>query len=218
MSPQYDRCMIVSRLLSLASTVSSQVGKYYLALSALTPKDVLAQSPIAGPSGLPLGTDTALIAIAGPAIIFFAIFIAVFGVFLMGRIKNWKMGVTALLLAITLGATPFALNMLKQGTDGSVNASPDEIPRNVRIVPLSKTSVQVVWDTDAEKIGAVRMSLAPYSVTETRIIVGSGGEKTKTHEVTIGNLASGKTYECEVLSGSLWYDNEGKRLVFRTSP
>jgi hypothetical protein len=211
----YDVHMGIHGLLSLASTASIQVEKYYLALSALTPKDVLAQSPVAGPSGLPLGTDTALLAIIGPAIIFFAIFIAVFGVFLLGRIKNWKMGVTALLLAITLGATPFALNMLKQGTDGSVKASPDEIPRNVRIIPLSKTSVQVVWDTDAEKIGAVRISLSPYLISNARIVVGNSEDKTKLHEITIGNLVTGKTYECEILSGSRWYDNEGKRLVFR---
>ena len=202
-------------LLSLASTVGLQVGKYYLALSALTPKDALAQSPVAGPSGFPQGTDTAFLAIVGPAIIFFAIFIAVFGIFLLGRIRNWKMGVTALLLAITLGATPFALNVLKQGTDESVNASPDEIPRNVKVVPLSKTSVQVVWDTDADKIGAVRISLAPYSIRNARIVVGNAGGKTKSHAITIENLTAGKTYELEVLSGSRWYDNGGKRLVFR---
>jgi len=207
--------MGMSGLLSLASSAGSEVEKYYLALSALTPKDVLAQPQTAGSTGLSQGADTALFAVIGPVIIFFVIFISVFGVFLIGRIRNWRMGMTVFLLAVTLASTPFALNVLKNGTDRAVNASPDEIPRNVRIVPLSKSSIQIIWETDADKIGAVRIGSQPYSVENTRIVVGNFGDKTRTHTVSIGNLIYGQTYECDVLSGARWYDNEGTRLVFQ---
>jgi hypothetical protein len=212
---QYDKHMVAERLLSLASLTGTMVEKYYLALSSLTPKDALAQTPIAGTSGLPLGTETAFVALYTPVAVFIIIFITVFGIFLVGRIRNWKMGITAFLLALTLAATPYALNVMKYGVDGAVNAGPDEIPRNVRIVPLSKTSVQVVWDTDTPKIGAVRMSPEPYAIENARIIIGNSRDKTTSHAVLIDNLVNGKTYECEVLSGSRWYDNKGNLLVFR---
>jgi hypothetical protein len=207
--------MVAERLLSLATLTGTTIEKYYLALSSLTPKDTLAQTPVAGVSGLPQGTDTALIALYAPVAVFIIIFITVFGIFFVGRIRNWKMGITAFLLAVTLAATPYALKVLKYGADGFVNAGPDEIPRNVRIVPLSMTSVQVVWDTDAPKIGAVRISSEPYVKENARIIIGNSHDKTTSHAVSIDNLVNGKTYECEVLSGSRWYDNKGNLLVFR---
>lgn len=206
--------MDIHGLLSFASSAGREVERYYLALSALTPKDGLTQVSAAGPSGVPQTDSTAIVALFGPLAIFFAIFVSVFGVFLVGRIRNWRMGVTAFLLAVTLASTPFVLSVLKNGTDGAVRASPDEIPRNVRIVPISNTSVQITWNTDADKIGAVRISSQTYNREKTRIILGNSGDNTKSHAVTIDKLTYGQSYGCEVLSGTRWYDNVGKRLVF----
>jgi hypothetical protein len=207
--------MIIGRLLSLATSTGHEVERYYLALSALTPKDGLAQSPVAGPSGVPQVDNAMAFASFGPVVIFFVVFVSVFGVFLVGRIRNWRMGVTAFLLAGMLASTPFVLTSIKNGTDGTVHASPDEIPRNVRIIPLSQTSVQIVWETESEKIGAIRIGMKPYSIEKSRTVIGNSGSKTKTHAVTIDRLTYGQTYESEVLSGARWYDNGGQRLVFR---
>jgi hypothetical protein len=207
--------MIVSRFLSLVTSAGHDVEKYYLALSALTPKDGLTQISVAGPSGVQQADSTTVVALFGPVVISFAIFISVLGVFLIGRIRNWRVGVTAFLLAMTLASTPFVLSGLKNGIDERVSASPDEIPRNVRIIPISKTSVQIIWDTDAAKVGAVRIGALPYSTEKTRIIVGNSGDKTKVHAVSIFTLTYGQIYECEVLSGTRWYDNGGNRLRFQ---
>lgn len=207
--------MGIHGLISMVPSAGREVENYYLALSSLTPKDALTQVPVAGPSGIQQASNAAVVGLFGPFVIFSSIFIAVFGVFLIGKIRNWRMGITAFLLAITLASTPFALSVLKNGTDGRVNASPDEIPRAVKIVPISKTSVQIVWNTDADKIGSVRIGIRPFIEGKTRTIVGNSGAKTKVHAVTIDKLTVGEIYECEVLSGARWYDNGGLRLLFQ---
>jgi len=138
------------------------------------------------------------------------------GTFLIGKIRNWRTGVMAVLFASTLAATPFVMDIVKNGTGGFVTASPDETPRNVKIVSVTQSSVQILWDTEKKNIGGVTIDEAPYDVEKARTIIGNSGSKTNIHSVTINGLRRGVIYECEIVSGSRIYDNDGTRLIFQT--
>jgi hypothetical protein len=213
----YDTHMGIHGILSMVSSVNHTVGTYYLVLSSLTPKQAVAQSSAGKSSDLLQNpSDTAFITLFGSYGVFIILFIVVLGIFLIGKIRNWRAGVMAVLLAFTLAATPFVLNIVKNGTGGFVTASPDETPRNVKIVPIAQSSVQILWDTEKENIGGVIIGEAPYDMGKARTIIGNYGSKTNVHSVTISGLTHGVTYECEIVSGSHLYDNDGTRLVFQT--
>jgi len=97
---------------------------------------------------------------------------------------------------------------------GAVNAGPDEIPRNIKVQAISLHEALILWDTDAIKIGAVRISPVPFTAANARTVVGNLGGKTTTHTVAVTNLTIGKKYEFEILSGARWYDNNGVRPIF----
>jgi hypothetical protein len=208
--------MMNSNLLALqAAAENSDIANYCLALSSLSPKQTNTETPVAGPSGTQLGSDVPILSVYAPFAIFFIMFIAVFGTFMVGRIRNWKMGVSAFLLACTLAATPFLLQGMERFSTSSVRAGPDEIPRNIIVMSKNTKSALITWTTDKEQTGGVKLNELRGLLKNERTFIGNSGGKTKNHTVLIDGLILGKTYEFELLSGVRWYDNNGSRATFQ---
>jgi hypothetical protein len=190
-------------------------GTYYLNVYALTPKDDTHQEQkgTAGDQQLQISGITPYM-IYLPFIIFFALFIAAFGIQMIQRIWSVKRTFTSLILAFVIACTPFVLTALQKGVKFESKAAPDEIPHNVRIVALSTQSVIVTWDTQAPKIGATRYGIFPVAGKVGIVVIGDNGQKVEKHTIKLESLQYGSSYYVDIYSGNRWYDNNGEQLQF----
>lgn len=145
------------------------------------------------------------------------LFIAAFGIMLVGKIRDAKNVSAALLVALFAASIPQVLNATMFGTRQSAHAGPQEQPRNVRVVSVSGSEATVSWETQKETLGAVRYGVAPFDGVTAKTAVEATRRPVLSHEVTLVRLERGKSYELEILSGNVWYDNGGSpmRFVFR---
>jgi len=202
-----------------ATTVNLSSGKsnYYFTVYALTPKEatsdqqqeqieaqVLQESPL-----LPS------LMVYAPFLLFFALFIGAFGIQVVNKAWTLKRTMIALVIALFAASIPFALSTMQQGSLYQAKAGPDEVPRNVRIQQLSRTNTLVTWDTEADKIGAVRVGLAPLTDQTGKIVIGDLGKQVKVHTVHLEDLKLGSDYELEIFSGTTWYTDNGKVMKLR---
>ncbi len=149
-----------------------------------------------------------------PFVISGLLFVIAFGMFFVNRVHNWKNMTTAFVLALMIAGIPAVLTYVGQGTRQTTNAGPEEIPRNIRVAPAGPTSVRILWETDATRVGAVRFSPAPFSSQTARVYLADNQEAVRTHSVQIDVLKRYASYEFEILSGTTWYDNGDKYIRF----
>jgi hypothetical protein len=153
-------------------------------------------------------------AMYAPFVISGLLFIIAFGMFFMNRMHNVKNVITAFVVALMIAAIPTMLTYVGQGSRQSVKAGPEEVPRNVQVTPAGPTSILILWQTDAARIGAVEIGKAPFTPQSARLYLADNQEPVRVHSVQIGSLVSKQSYEFEILSGATWYDNEGSYIRF----
>lgn len=153
-------------------------------------------------------------AMYAPFVISGLLFVIAFGMFFINRIHNWKNITTAFVLALMIAGIPAVLTYVGQGSRQAVKAGPEEIPRNVQVMPAGTTSVLISWQTDAARIGAVQLGKAPLSPVSSRLYLADNRQAVRVHSVQINALERGASYEFELLSGATWYDNGGKYIRF----
>jgi len=207
---------IADKQLAIATVnLPSGQGNYYLTVHALTPKVAPQTEARASDRSMPAPGISAPWLLFVPFLVFFAVFIAVFGMQVANKTWNMRRTVTALVLALFAAAIPYVLTSVREGTGFQSKAGPDEVPRNVRVAPLSTSSVLVVWETDADKVGAVRYGLPPLSAQGSTVVIGDVGKKVTRHTVKLDNLKPRAAYDFEIFSGTIWYSDNGKPLTFR---
>jgi hypothetical protein len=198
-----------------SANLSDVSGKYYLSVFALTPKTTTTENDTqnqAGQAGIPMQTVSPLY-IYLPFIIFFLLFIAAFGILTMNRIWNLKRSITSLVVALIIASIPYIVSTIQNGVGFQSNASPNEIPRNIRVVKNINNAIVIMWDTDVGQIGAIRYNYLPLSNKPATILIESNGLASKIHAIKIADLIPGQ-YILEIFSGNHWYDNHGIPLQF----
>lgn len=195
-------------------SISKNINSYYTSVYALTPKVEVNQSAQATQSASPVSSNLASIAIFAPLFIFFVLFLSVLGLQLIRKARTIKNISTAVLIAFIAASIPLVLPAIERQTLYQAKAGPDEVPRYIRIVPATPSKVLVLWTTDAEKIGAVRYSISPFSETTSTVVFGDNGIKTIDHTVQLDRLQKGKEYDLEIFSGTTWYTEKGKPIRF----
>ncbi len=191
--------------------IVGRVNTYYATVEALTPKDTTAKARTAA--------EVAKTGVPPISPLLFLVPLATFAIllglgFAIRIYKHMSMargvlitGVLALLLSV-----PLVFRSYQEHTQTVSQAGPDEIPRDVIVSQTGVTSAVVTWKTDAKKLGAVRLSLAPFNETSSRVIIGDSGKMTTSHTVNLVGLTSGTPYDLEVLSGVRWYEDNGRPL------
>jgi hypothetical protein len=192
----------------------SQVGSYLVTVSDLTPKTTgeMTQGTGVADTVPSLASSSPLIVYA-PIAIFFLIFIIALSIQITHRILDAKKFVTAVVIALFFASAPMTLTYIQEGIKTRSNASPDQVPKNIRVLPVSKSAIRIYWDTDATISGGVRIDSAPLSDKST-VVIGDGGFKTKNHSVLYTQFQSGLTYNMEILSGTVWYTDSGNPIHF----
>jgi hypothetical protein len=190
------------------------VSNYYTTVFALTPKDTVSETrqDEAGQTGVPLPSSPSWL-IYAPFLIFFVLFAAAFGLLMYNRVWNAKRILLSFFIAVTFAAIPYVTGTIRNGIGSQTNAGPDEIPRNVKVIKHDANSILVTWETDADKIGAVRFGLIPFNVNQTTVIMDGTGIRKKQHSIMIDIIKPG-SYGLEIFSGNRWYDQNGTPLEF----
>lgn len=190
------------------------VVNYFLTIKQLTAHNTAsAREQVGAPSPSPLASTLMPFVPYAPFVLSALLFIVAFGILVVNRAKNLKNITIAILIAFISASIPTMISYVGQGSRQTANAGPEEIPRNVKVVPVSPTSVLISWNTDAARVGAVRFSTSPLTSQSARLYLADNQEAVRIHSVQIDSLAS-QSYEFEILSGTTWYDNGGKYLQF----
>lgn len=170
-------------------------------------KTTVSQAPDSTPSWLAEITPYAPFLVSG------FLFVAAFGIMLIGKIRDAKNVSAALLVAFFAASIPQILFSITIGTRQSAQAGPQETPRNIR-VSSSLNAVTVAWETQKTTYGAVRYSVSPFTEKTAKTAVEASRKAETIHTVILSPLVAGRSYELEILSGNVWYDNQGEPLRF----
>jgi len=149
-----------------------------------------------------------------PFVLFGLLFTVAFGLLVVNRVKNLKNITAAMILALVTASIPTVISYVSMGSRQAVNAGPDEIPREVRVVPDSPSTITISWHTDAPHTGVVRFGVASLTPQTARMYVANDRTKVTDHTIRVTGLKKGKSYEFEILSGTTWYDNAGTPIKF----
>lgn len=190
----------------------SIANAYLVTIEELTPK-ANATEEVTYESPLPFQVPAQVI-IFGPLLFFFVIFVSAFLVQIVGRAKDARKLVTAMVIALLFATTPFAVHRLYQGTDQEIRATPDERPRNVRIYVNAEKKYVVDWHTDTPQYGGIRVKKQKDAASKGDFVVADSGEKRTDHSVIFPNNGDTGIVEVEVLSGTMWYSDPSGRLLF----
>lgn len=190
--------------------------KYFVQIQELTAHNTVSASEnvVETPRQSSWVTMVEPYAMYAPFVLSGLLFIIAFGMFFMNRVHNWKNVMTAFILALMIAGIPTILTYVGQGSRQTVKAGPEEVPRNVRVAPASPTSVRISWETDAARIGVVRLSKTPFSSQTARVYIADNQTSVRAHSVEIDRLVKHESYEFEILSGTTWYDNGGNYIQF----
>lgn len=197
-------------------TQAQTPANYYLEVAALTSKSAPQKSGTTA-----IIEDSVLSLLFSPFLIygtiglFFAIFCCGIIYQIITKTIDMKKTISTLVVALVVASIPFTLKTALEVTSLSSRAGPDEIPRNLQIQPVTSRSVIVTWETDAEKVGAVRVGKASTLTKNSKVYIGDLGKQVKKHTVRIEELETRTIYEIEILSGSTWYDNSGTPIQFK---
>jgi hypothetical protein len=194
----------------------SDAGTYYLNVFALSQKEEVTLAEEQVEPEVPLSPTLSPLVVYAPFFLFFALFIGAFGIQVITRSWNMRRTVMAFIIALFAASVPFVLTSVRDGVGVGAKAGPDDIPRNVRVVKGTDESALVVWQTGGARVGAVRFGPAPIDEKTRDIAIGDLGNIVTIHTVKLDPLKAGQTYEFEILSGTSWYDDNGKPLRFRT--
>lgn len=109
-----------------------------------------------------------------------------------------------LVLVASVGAGVFLINRQQFFRLG---ASPDTMPKDIRVTNISDTSLTISWITDSQTTGFVKWgdtgSMRNTQLTQT------GGSLTDVHVVQLDGLVAGKTYYFSITSAGNSHDNNG---------
>ena len=192
------------------------VANHFAMIDALTQKEntqtavtspVITSSPILSFLFSPL-------VIYGSIVLFITLFIGAVFIQFISRVLDWKRTSSSFVVALLIAIMPLSIRVGLEATSLRSFAGPDEVPRKIEIKQVG-SSVQISWETDALKAGSVRYHAVGTEDDVSFTAIADFGKRTKQHIVIIENIKKGIEYEFEILSGSGWYDNNGKPLQFR---
>ena len=195
--------------------MASVAVNYFVTINELTAHNIASvheEVTVASPS--PIASTFAPFIPYTPFVLFALLFMVAFGILVVNRVRNLKNVTTALMLALMVASIPTVLTYIAQGSRQTAKAGPQEVPRNVRVAPASPASVRISWETDAARVGVVRLSKMPFILQTARLYIADDQKSVSVHSIEINSLVRQQSYEFEILSGTTWYDNKGTYIQF----
>ena len=188
------------------------VANYYVTISELTPLSDKSGAQVALiESGFKLGYEQLTAAV----MVFFIVLLFSLSVLVYSRFKDTRRVFWAVILALTVGMLPLAIQLVRKQTGIITEAKPTLIPRQVQITDVTDTGFSVCWQTDEAAMGAIRWSSRDDDKSW-RTVPETQGEEQRNHRVVVNGLAGGTVYYLEIFSFNQWYNQQGVPIVVMT--
>ena len=132
---------------------------------------------------------------------------------------NKRKVITILSTVLLLVALPVSVFLVGKQQNLFLKASPEEVPKEIKIANISDNSFSVSWITGKSVIGFL-----VYGKSEGLGFTASDDRDTAskvsrtTHHITVKNLEPGTRYFFKMGSGGSAYDNSGTSYVVTTAP
>lgn len=152
--------------------------------------------------------------IYGAVILFFVIFLGGLLLQIINRTVDLKKIITTLFIALMIASTPIAVQTVFKATSLQSKAAPDEVPYNIEIKEVDAEKVEISWKIDSPRIGMIRIGTGPLTENYGQTAISNNGQKSRTHTVMVEKVKPNIAYEFEILSGSIWYNENGKPIQF----
>jgi hypothetical protein len=194
------------------SPLAQSLNLYYFSLSRISDEKTVATSTSTStPINSTSFDDTSgiippVLFIYIPYLIFFIVFIAVYGLHIYSRIKNFRNLATSLVIALLAASIPFVISVINTGFSTNTRANIDQIPKNIKIFQVSNSSLQINWITEKDSFGAVRIK---DDLSENNIIILNDGKPVINHSGLIKGLKPNNYYYLELMSNNIWYGDNG---------
>jgi hypothetical protein len=188
----------------------NSLADYYLKIQALTPVGEVDSTTSVSASSNSFQIPTLSI------VIFLAVL--VLGAFALLLTKSHQINkmLVLLVMAFVLSSVPLTLNSLSIPTGLESQASPQSVPKNVTVSSVSPSGFILTWETDQPESGAIRLSLDSKFESGSQTLVEAEGKLTTSHQLTITSLKPRTLYYFQLLSGSMWYEDQDKPLEVKT--
>ena len=210
---------LLSSLIIPVARATTAIGPYLQTVEALTLKSTSQEAAPVVLSNSPwISFLFSPLLVYGSVVIFFLVFILLVVLQIARHIVDLRKITASLVVALIVAVIPLSMRLILEANKLEIRASPDEVPRSIMVSQLSSTSLKITWTTNADKTGLVRVSKAPLDPQNAQVVIANFGDKMKEHTVRLENLQPGVEYELEILSGSKWYNIEGKPLKFWLTP
>lgn len=197
---------------------SSPPANSSLQVQALTPQsgnEPLSVSPPSSPNlpfleNLPSVNLTNIIVIA-------SISATVILVILFITVRHLRQTVLTLTMLLMLSAVPISVYIANQQTNLQSQAGPNYTPKNISVNQVTSHSFTLLWDTDSPDIGVVRIRMSPDSGSFNQIFQEAETGEIYKHILKIDQLQPATDYYFEILSGGIWYNQQGQPLKVTTA-
>lgn len=125
--------------------------------------------------------------------------------------------IAVLVVSLITSAIPLGLNLTKQTATITSQAGPELTPKQIIVKNVSTSGFSIDWSTDKQQTGIIRLSTSEDMTQNPKIVSSTLKESTSNHQVSVTGLKPGTNYFIEVLSGSEWYNHQGKPIPITTS-
>lgn len=200
-----------------AADTGGRIADYFVNIEALQAR---AEAPNATPqtisSPTPFASSPFISELSpyGQYLLAALLFLCAFWIQIKDGIRSTKHLVIIFLLSGFAASVPFALAAINASFGLQARAAPQEMPRMVHIFPSAAHEVKVTWQTEDAMVGAVRYGVTPFDLSKTTPVIADGGERTMVHTAILSGLSPGVNYVLEILSGTRWYDENGRPILF----
>jgi hypothetical protein len=192
---------------------STSLTQHYLAVQALTPQSgspISTTGPVSSGFDLPFGLSLfqSLVIIGLVVIGLVILFIVVF--------QDVKKAFTIIGLILMTSAVPISVAITNQQTRIQSQAGPNYVPKNVSVNQVISNGFTVVWDTDQPGVGVIRVRPQSQMANNNQIFSEAEDGDIYKHIIKISQLKPNQDYYFEILSGGVWYDDQGQPLHVQT--
>jgi hypothetical protein len=190
---------------------SNSLTDYYLKIQALTPITSTDSQTVT--AGVVNNFQIPTLSV----VIFLAVLIV--GAFALLLTKSHQLNKMFFLLtlAFILSAVPLTIQSTATRLDYQSQAGPILAPKNIVVKEVTSSRMIITWVTDKPETGAIRLGPTSSLGSDAKIYSEDQTELFTNHQLEITSLQPRTRYYFILLSGSQWFNDQGKPIEVKTA-
>ncbi len=190
--------------------LGENISNYYVQVAALTPQSEVA--PI--PAKVSPAQGGMIFAAMQSGLIFVGFAFLALLVTAFRSHKKVATVATILMIGLITSTIPLGMQMVKEQQNVESQAAATYQPKDMTVAQVTATSFTITWKTDLPEIGVVRLRSTKDLIPPMTMLQDPG--ELMNHSLVAANLQPNTHYYFDILSGGVWYDNNGEPIMVKT--